>query len=80
MCLGVAKTDAEGNWEYLGLISLFDPPRDDTRDTIEKALEMGVDVKMVTGDHLLIAKETARKLGMVCILLPSSREISYIFC
>ena len=62
--LGVARTDSDGNWQYLGLISLFDPPREDTRDTIEKALELGVDVKMVTGDHLLIGMETARKLGM----------------
>jgi len=62
--LGVSRTDSEGNWQYLGLISLFDPPREDTRDTIEKALELGVDVKMVTGDHLLIGVETARKLGM----------------
>ena len=64
--LGVSRTDGDGNWQYLGLISLFDPPREDTRDTIEKALELGVDVKMVTGDHLLIGMETARKLGMVC--------------
>ena len=51
-------------WHFLGLIPLFDPPRDDTKSVIEQALAMGVEVKMVTGDHLTIAKETARRLGM----------------
>ncbi|GAM19113.1 hypothetical protein SAMD00019534_022880 [Acytostelium subglobosum LB1] len=51
-------------WEFTGLIPLFDPPRHDTEDTIKRALEMGVRVKMITGDQLAIAKETARRLGM----------------
>ena len=54
----------EGEWEFLGVLSLFDPPRADTARTIEKAQELGVDVKMITGDHTTIAKETARRLGM----------------
>jgi H+-transporting ATPase len=40
----------------LGLISLFDPPRDDSAITITNALKLGASVKMITGDHLLIAK------------------------
>ncbi|KAM9963911.1 hypothetical protein ACTFIW_005552 [Dictyostelium discoideum] len=51
-------------WHFEGLIPLFDPPRHDTEDTIKRALEMGVSVKMITGDQLAIAKETARRLGM----------------
>merc|ERR1719399_306324 len=64
--IGVARAEgAEGDqWEFLGLIPLFDPPRDDTKQTIESALDMGVEVKMITGDHLTIAKETSRRLGM----------------
>ncbi len=62
--LGVARTDAQGNWQYLGVLPLFDPPRDDSASTIKAANEMGVDVKMVTGDQLAIAKETARELGL----------------
>jgi len=45
-------------------MALYDPPRHDTKETIEASLELGVDVKMVTGDHLLVAKETARQLGL----------------
>ena len=43
---------------------LFDPPRDDAKATVATAGKMGVKVKMVTGDQLAIAKETAKKLDM----------------
>ena len=46
------------------LLPLFDPPRHDTKETIERCREKGIDVKMVTGDQLLIGKETSRQLGM----------------
>lgn len=62
--IAVAETDAAGRWVFMGLISLFDPPRDDTKVVIEQALLHGSSVKMITGDHLLIAKETCRRLGM----------------
>lgn len=58
--LAVAKTNDEGRWEFLGLLTFLDPPRPDTKKTIEDANAYGVAVKMITGDHLLIAKETAR--------------------
>jgi H+-transporting ATPase len=38
---------------FLGLISLFDPPRDDTMIVIEQAIALGSSVKMITGDHLV---------------------------
>ncbi|MGC2595230.1 MAG: plasma-membrane proton-efflux P-type ATPase, partial [Rhabdochlamydiaceae bacterium] len=62
--LGVARADGEGGWQFLGVLPLFDPPREDAKATIETATQMGVKVKMVTGDQLAIAKETAKKLGM----------------
>jgi H+-transporting ATPase len=62
--LGVARTESEGKWQFLGVLPLFDPPRDDAKATIAKAQQMGVKVKMVTGDALAIAEETAKKLGM----------------
>lgn len=51
-------------WEYIGMIPMFDPPRDDSAETIEKALAKGVRVKMITGDHLTIARETCKLLRM----------------
>jgi H+-transporting ATPase len=62
--LGVARTDDSGEWRFLGLLPLFDPPRDDCKETIKTARAMGVDVKMVTGDHEAIAREIARQLDL----------------
>ncbi|PVF94102.1 plasma-membrane proton-e [Serendipita vermifera] len=57
--------EADGNgFELIGLLTIFDPPRADTKDTIDNALALGVKVKMVTGDQLAIAKETGRRLGL----------------
>jgi H+-transporting ATPase len=62
--LGVARANGDGQWQFLGVLPLFDPPREDAKATIATALAMGVKVKMVTGDALAIAKETAKKLDM----------------
>jgi len=62
--LGVARDNGDGKWHFLGVLPLFDPPRKDAKATIATALAMGVKVKMVTGDALAIAKETAGKLDM----------------
>jgi H+-transporting ATPase len=60
--LGVAlKTD---RWRFVGLIALFDPPREDSAATIAEAVSMGLKVKMITGDHTAIARETAAKVGL----------------
>jgi H+-transporting ATPase len=62
--LGVAKTNENGIWAFVGIIPLYDPPRDDSASTIQTAEAMGVNVKMVTGDHISIAKEIARRVGL----------------
>ena len=61
--LGVSRT-VGGKWKMLGLIPLYDPPREDTAETIQKAMGMEVRVKMITGDQTAIAKETARLLKL----------------
>ena len=62
--LGVARADGDGKWRLLGVLPLFDPPRVDAKSTIATAAEMGVKIKMVTGDALAIAREMAKTLGM----------------
>ncbi len=62
--LGVARAEGDGPWKFLGVLPLFDPPREDAKATVVTAGKMGVKVKMVTGDALAIAKETAKKLDM----------------
>ena len=70
--LGVARAEGDGQWRFLGVLPLFDPPREDAKATIETARTMGVKVKMVTGDALAIARETAKKLGMGTGILDAS--------
>jgi H+-transporting ATPase len=62
--LGVARTDESGKWQFVGVLPLYDPPREDSRATIETAEQMGIRVKMVTGDQIAIGKEIARQLGL----------------
>ena len=52
------------SWGFLGVIGLQDPPRDDSAETIRQANQMGVQVKMVTGDHIAIAKEVSKQVGL----------------
>ena len=70
--LGVAK-ESGNDWEFLGVLPLYDPPRPDSKDMIAKAEELGIDVKMVTGDQLAIAKEIAGQLGLGTDILDASR-------
>jgi H+-transporting ATPase len=70
--LGVARAERTGPWQFLGVLPLFDPPRKDAKATIATAFQMGVDVKMVTGDALAIAEETAKTLGMGSDILDAS--------
>ena len=70
--LGVARAEGDGKWQFLGVLPLFDPPRQDAKSTIATAQHMGVKVKMVTGDALAIARETAKTLGMGTNILDAS--------
>ncbi|KAG8062145.1 hypothetical protein GUJ93_ZPchr0003g17775 [Zizania palustris] len=66
------KESPGGPWHFVALLPLFDPPRHDSAETIRRALNLGVNVKMITGDQLAIGKETGRRLGMGTNMYPSS--------
>jgi H+-transporting ATPase len=72
--VAIARTsgDTQGNWQFIGIVPLYDPPREDSKQTIDTAESMGVDVKMVTGDHIAIAKEVGRQVGMGTNILPAA--------
>ncbi|GBG79770.1 P-type H[+]-ATPase [Chara braunii] len=63
-CLAVAQSDEADKWRLLGILTFLDPPRPDTKETIERAQKYGVVVKMITGDQVVIALETSRQLGL----------------
>ncbi|CAG8823613.1 14970_t:CDS:1, partial [Racocetra fulgida] len=74
--LGVARTiSGTDNYELIGMISLLDPPRPDSAETIKRCNGYGVDVKMVTGDQLIIAKEVAHRLGMNRVILDANHLV-----
>jgi len=62
--LGVARSENNGLWQFLGILPLYDPPREDSADTIAQAQAHGIQVKMVTGDNLAIGREIAGQLGL----------------
>jgi len=62
--LGVARTNEQGQWQFLGVLPLYDPVREDSKTTIDAAKEMGLSIKMVTGDQVAIAKEIGRQLDL----------------
>jgi len=70
--LGVAKTNDQDSWQYVGLLGLYDPPREDSAETIKSAQEMEVKVKMITGDHVAIAKEIAHRVNLGTNIMPAS--------
>jgi len=74
--IGVAVArGAKGAWTFAGVISLFDPPRVDTKETLERARAMGITVKMVTGDQQAIAIETSRAISLSAAETPDIADM-----
>jgi H+-transporting ATPase len=70
--LGVARTDDQDKWQLIGIIPLFDPLREDSKETIKTTRDMGLTVKMVTGDQLAIAKEIGQQLELGTNIMDAS--------
>ena len=70
--LGIARMPEGGEWQLLGLLPLYDPVRDDTASAIKMAKELGVTVKMMTGDATVIAQKAAESLGLGTSIVDSS--------
>ena len=62
--LGVAKSEEDKDWQFLGILPLYDPPREDSAQTVTQVKKYGIKIKMLTGDDVAIGRETARQLGM----------------
>jgi len=70
--IGVAVARDDGPWAFLGILPLLDPPRPDSKSTIARAREYGVEVKMVTGDNVAIARQISLELDMGANIQPST--------
>ncbi|KAJ5786028.1 Plasma membrane ATPase [Penicillium pulvis] len=73
--LGVAVQKEGEEWMLLGMLPMFDPPREDTAQTISEAQNLGISVKMLTGDAIAIAKETCKMLALGTKVYNSDRLI-----
>ncbi len=64
--IAVAKSENENfeDLKFVGLLSLADPPRVDSKTMIEQAKKLGVKSIMLTGDNISIAKEIAQQVGL----------------
>ncbi|CAE7877088.1 unnamed protein product [Symbiodinium sp. KB8] len=70
--VGLAVSEGEGPMQFVAIIPMLDPPRQDTQVTIFRIRSAGINVKMITGDHLNIAVETSRLIGLGTGILPAS--------
>ena len=52
------------NLIFAGIVGIEDPVRDDVKEAVEKCLNAGIDIKIVTGDNLATAKEIGRQIGI----------------
>jgi H+-transporting ATPase len=62
--LAVARADDQRPPKLVGLVALYDMPRPDSKQLIQELNELGISVKMLTGDALPIAKEIAKDVGL----------------
>jgi plasma-membrane proton-efflux P-type ATPase len=66
--LAVARGPETGTPTLLGLVTLYDPPRPDAKLLIAELMDLGVPVKMLTGDALPVAREIGQGVGLSNIL------------
>ncbi|HKJ32774.1 MAG TPA: HAD-IC family P-type ATPase, partial [Balneolales bacterium] len=62
--IAVCRGEDSSKPEIIGLIPLYDPPREDSKDVIDEMKNYNVEIKMLTGDNLAIAREIGRLLGL----------------
>ena len=62
--LAVARTNSHKEWELVGVIALQDPPRPESKKLVEEIKKLGIQIKMLTGDHLSIAKQMGKQLDI----------------
>lgn len=65
--LAVARGPEKGAGALIGLVSLYDPPRSDAKELIAELRDLGVAVKMLTGDALPVAREIGEAVGLTNI-------------
>lgn len=58
------SVDTEYDFTFLGLVSMIDPPREESKQAVEDALRAGIKPIMITGDHKITATAIAKQIGI----------------
>jgi Mg2+-importing ATPase len=56
--------EQENKMIFLGFITLFDPPKKNVKETLDKLTQLGVHLKLITGDNALVAASIAKQIGV----------------
>jgi P-type Mg2+ transporter len=69
------RKEEEKDMIFLGFITLFDPPKKDVREMLDKLKNLGVQLKLITGDNALVAESIARQIGIGDPIILTGSEI-----
>ena len=61
--IAVASSEG-GKYKLLGIVAMYDKPRNDAKRLVGELRSLGIKIKMLTGDNLQIAKEVAKEVGI----------------
>lgn len=59
------KNNLEKNLEFIGLVGIYDPPREEAKKSLEEAKKAGIKTIMVTGDNKITALTIAKEIGLI---------------
>jgi P-type Mg2+ transporter len=67
--------DDEKNLEFRGFIAFIDPPKQDVKQVLEELVQRGISIKIITGDHGIVAQKVAKEVGFTSTNMLESAEI-----
>ena len=59
------SVETENGYTFIGLVSMIDPPREESRRAVADAIRAGIKPIMITGDHKVTASAIARRIGIM---------------